>query len=230
MEARWHGGPEVTGSSPVTPIFKGVGMNIPFKLSEENVEALALRTFLKGIEILGGLQNIIERKGTNWLPSLFIACYTVILKEECMKTEQEIAQQLSITLQTVKNILRSEPIRILESPDEEEKEMNLHTLGSVAKVAYRLVKGGSDNLLLSLEFSKDLAKALDITWAYLILKKLKCSDFPIESPEDVKEKLKKVYIKGRLAEEVLEELDYPINTPVELIKLIKDNLKMYGLE
>jgi len=187
------------------------------------------------VEILGGLQNLVKHKIANWLPSLLIACYTVVLKEEYMKTEQEIAQQLNITLQTVKNILRAEPSKdtmgVIEGVSEKEgKDMNVQTAGSVAKIAYRQIKNGLDDVRLSLELSKSLVKALDITWAYLILKKLKWNDFPIESPQDVKEKVKKVYIKGRLAEEILEELDYPINTPMELIKLIKENLKMYGLE
>ncbi len=212
-------------------------MNVHFKPTEENTEVLILRVFLKGVDILGGLQNLVEHKIANWLPSLLIACYTVVLKEEHMKTEQEIAQQLNITLQTVKNILRAEPSKATmgvitaEGVSEKEgKDMNIQTAGSVAKIAYRLIKNGLDDVRLSLELSKSLVKALDITWAYLILKKLKWNDFPIESPQDIKEKVKKVYIKGRLAEEVLEELDYPINTPLDLIKLIKENLKMYGLE
>ncbi|WP_333784962.1 bacterio-opsin activator [Thermocrinis sp.] len=210
-------------------------MNLHFKPSEDNTEVLVLRVFLKSVEILGGLQNLVKHKIANWLPSLLIACYTVVLKEEYMKTEQEIAQQLNITLQTVKNILRAEPSKdtmgVIEGVSEKEgKDMNVQTAGSVAKIAYRQIKNGLDDVRLSLELSKSLVKALDITWAYLILKKLKWNDFPIESPQDVKEKVKKVYIKGRLAEEILEELDYPINTPMELIKLIKENLKMYGLE
>ncbi|WP_029551952.1 bacterio-opsin activator [Thermocrinis jamiesonii] len=205
-------------------------MNINFKLLDEDVETLVLRVFLKSIDLLGGLQNFVEHRRINWLPSLLLACYSVVLKEEYMKTEQEIAQRLKITPQTVKNILRADPSVEIVKTEKEGKDISVHTAGSIAKIAYRLVKYGLDDVRISLEFSKSTVKALDITWAYVILKKLKWNDFPIASPQDIKERLKKIYIKGRLAEEILEDLDYPINTPVELIKLIKENLKMYGLE
>jgi len=203
-------------------------MSISFKTSEDQVEALVLRTFLKAVEILGGLQKLVKKKNTDWLSPLLLACYTVVLKEEYLKTEQEIAQYLGITHQTVKNILRAEHLKAWQ--DEEGKDLSVHMAGSIAKTAYRLIKEDLDNVSLVLEFFKNFAKALDITWAHLILRKLRGNDFPIESPEDIKEKLGKVYIKGRLAQEILEEIEYPINTPMELVEKIKENLKMYGLE
>jgi len=195
--------------------------------SEDQIETLVLRTFLKTVEVLGGLQKLVEKKNTNWLSPLLLACYSVVLKEECLKTEQEIAQHLGITPQTVKNILRAE---LPKAWQEEGKDLSVYMAGSIAKTAYRLIKEDLDDVNLSLEFSKKLAKALDITWAHLILRKLKGSDFPIESPMHIKEKIGKVYVKGRLAQEILEEIEYPIHTPVDLIGKIKENLKMYGLE
>ncbi|WP_448587784.1 bacterio-opsin activator [Thermocrinis sp.] len=192
---------------------------------KEDAETLVLRVFLKTVDVLGGPEKLVEHKGINWLPSLLLACYSVVLKEEYLEAEQEIAQRLGITLQTVKNILRAEPMKVSDT-----KDLNIHTVGSVAKIAYRLVKNGLDDLRLSLEFSKRLAEALDVPWVYKVLRRLRFSDFPIQSPQDLKDKLKKIYIKGRSAEEVLEELEYPINSPLELVKNIRENLKMHGFE
>jgi predicted transcriptional regulator len=81
-----------------------------------------------------------------------------------------------------------------------------------------------------LEFSRRTAGALDVVWAKILLRRLEEKDFPVQSAQHLKEKLGKVWLSGRSAQEVLEELDYPIHTPVELIEKIKENLRMYGLE
>jgi predicted transcriptional regulator len=81
-----------------------------------------------------------------------------------------------------------------------------------------------------LEFSRRAAGALDIAWAKILLRRLEEKDFPIQSAQNLKEKLGRVWLSGRSVQEVLEELDYPIHTPIELIEKIKENLRMYGLE
>jgi len=109
---------------------------------EEHVEALTLRVFLKSLELLGGTQKLVQTRATNWLSSLLLASYTVVLKEEFLKSEQEIAQRLRITPQTVKNILRSEPLvdnleKLFES---ESKDLNIHTAGGIAKARLQISK------------------------------------------------------------------------------------------
>jgi probable regulatory domain-containing protein len=199
---------------------------------EEQIETLTLRVFLKSLELLGGTHKLVKTRATGWLSSLLLASYTVVLREEHLKSEQEIAQRLGITLQTVKNILRSEPMvgNLEEVFKSEGKELNIHTAGGIAKLAYRLVKDQKDHTGLCLELSKRTAEALDIAWAKILLRRLEEQDFPVTSAQPIKEKLGKVWLSGRSAQEVLEELDYPIHTPIELIEKIKENLRMYGLE
>jgi len=199
---------------------------------EEHIEALTLRVFLKSLELLGGTQKLVQTRATGWLSSLLLASYTVVLKEEYLKSEQEIAQRLRITPQTVKNILRSEPLvdNLEEVFKSEGKDLNIHTAGSIAKLAYRLIKDQKDHTGLCLEFSRRTAGALGIAWAKILLRRLEEKDFPVQSAQNLKEKLGKVWLSGRSAQEVLEELDYPIHTPIELIEKIKENLRMYGLE
>lgn len=64
---------------------------------EEHIEALTLRVFIKSLELLGGTQKLVQTRATGWLSSLLLASYTVVLKEEHLKSEQEIAQRLRIT-------------------------------------------------------------------------------------------------------------------------------------
>jgi len=82
-----------------------------------------------------------------WLASLARACIAVVLKEEYMKTEKEIAEYLGVSTASVRNMLRTnvdvvkEKLADLDKLSEEEKgELKTHTAGAVAKFAYRLVK------------------------------------------------------------------------------------------
>ncbi|MFN4319370.1 MAG: bacterio-opsin activator [Aquificaceae bacterium] len=204
---------------------------------EQDLEALVLRVFLKSIDVLGGLSKLADYKTLTWLPSLARAVYCVVLREEYLKTEEEIAQRVGLTHQTVRNILRADPSTVLEKlksletlMEEERKELKVHTAGGVAKLAYKLVKEGHEEPKVFLQYCERVAYALDIPWAYMVLKKLKGTDFPINSAEDILERFGKVYIKGRTAGEVLREIDYPIKNPAELLHKIKENLKMHGLE
>ncbi|MFN3976596.1 MAG: bacterio-opsin activator [Aquificaceae bacterium] len=204
---------------------------------EQDLEALVLRVFLKSIDVLGGLSKLADYKTLTWLPSLARAVYCVVLREEYLKTEEEIAQRVGLTHQTVRNILRADPSTVLEKlksletlMEEERKELKVHTAGGVAKLAYKLVKEGHEEPKVFLQYCERVAYALDIPWAYMVLKKLKGTDFPINSAEDILERFDKVYIKGRTAGEVLREIDYPIKNPAELLHKIKENLKMHGLE
>ncbi len=212
-------------------------MVIELKPAETDIEALVTRVFLKSIDLLGGLSKLAEFRTLTWLPSLARASYAVILREEYFKTEEEIAEKVGLTKQTVRNILRADPElamykiqHIEELTSEEKKELKVHTAGGIAKLAYKLVKEGHEEPKIFLEYCTQTAIALDVPWAYMILKKIKGTHFPINSSEDILDKIGSVMIKGRQAEEVLREIDYPVKNPAELLHKIKENLKMYGLD
>jgi len=202
-----------------------------------DVEPLVLRVFLKSIDLIGGLQKLAEYKTLTWLPSLARASFAVVLREEYLKTEEEIADFVGLTKQTVRNILRADPNlalekikRIEELTEEEKKELKVHTAGGLAKLAYKLVKEGHEESKLLLEYAGIVATALDIPWAYLLLKRIKGTDFPINSKDDIIPKVADIKIKGRDASEVLAEIEYPVKNPAELLHKIKENLKMHGVE
>ena len=123
---------------------------------------------------------MVQTRATGWLSSLLLASYTVVLKEEYLKSEQEIAQRLRITPQTVKNILRSEPLvdNLEELFEGEGKDLNIHTAGGIVKLAYRLVKDQKDHTGLCLEFSRRTAGALGIAWLKSSLQGLRRKIFP----------------------------------------------------
>ncbi len=212
-------------------------MVIEVKPVEVDVEPLVTRVFLKAIDLLGGLQKLAEYRTLTWLPSLARASFAVVLREEFLKTEEEIAETVGLTKQTVRNIMRADPelamykIKHLEElTQEEKKELKVHTAGGIAKLAYKLVKEGHEEPRIFLEFCTQTAEALDIPWAYMVLKRIKGTDFPIRSAEDIKKKLSGIMIKGRRAEEVVEEIEFPIKNPAELLHRIKENLKMHGID
>ena len=212
-------------------------MVVELKPVETDIEPLVTRVFLKSIDLLGGLSKLAEFRTLTWLPSLARASYAVVLREEYFKSEEEIAEQVGLTKQTVRNILRADPElamykiqHIEELTTEEKKELRVHTAGGIAKLAYKLVKEGHEEPKIFLEYCTQTAQALDIPWAYMILKRIKGLHFPINSKDEIIDKVKGVVIKGRQAEEVFSEIEYPIRNPAELLHRIKENLKMYGID
>lgn len=205
-------------------------------VSEVEVEHLVNRVFFKAIELLGGLNKLAEYRTLTWLPSLARAAFVVVLKEEYMKTDEEIAYKVGLTKNTVRNILRADPelalqkIKAMEElVSEEARELKVHTAGGIAKLAYKEIKAGHDAQTLLQFFStlaEDLVKGLDIPWAYLVLRKTKGIKYPINSAEELKEKLDGLTIKGIPIEEIINSIQYPIKTPAVLIHEIKEYLKL----
>ena len=211
-------------------------MVVEVKPVEVDVENLVTRVFLKAIDLLGGLQKLAEYRTLTWLPSLARAAFVIVLREEFLKTEEEIAEAVGITRQTVRNILRADPELALykiqhidELTKEERKQLRVHTAGGIAKIAYKKVKEGEEPKVF-LEYCTIAAEALEVPWAYLILKKIKGIHFPIEKPDELVEKVKGVVIKGLPAEEVLQKIEYPVKNPADLLHKIKLHLKMMGVE
>lgn len=205
-------------------------------IPQSEFEDLVARVFSKSIELLGGIVKLAEYRTLTWLPSLARATLTIVLKEEFLKSEEEIAQKVGITKNTVRNIVRADPQLALEKikkieelTKEETKELKTHTAGGIAKLAYKLVKEGEDAKVL-LNFSslvlEDVIKTLDIPWAYMVLKKTKGLDFPIEEPTLLSDKLKDITYKDIKLSEVVSKLQYPIRTPAILLKELKEHLKM----
>ncbi len=205
-------------------------------VSETEVENLVSRVFFKAIELLGGISKLAEFRTLTWLPSLARASFVVVLKEEYMKSDEEIAYKVGLTKNTVRNILRADPelalqkIRAMEELiDEEKRELKFHTAGGIAKLAYKEVKEGREAQTL-LQYvcgvAEDLVRTLDVPWAYLVLRKTKGIKYPITSGDELKERLKGLTIKGLATEEIIDNLQYPIKTPAILIHEIKEYLRV----
>jgi len=201
------------------------------EIPQKDLEYYVNRVFFKAIDLLGGLNKLAEYRTLTWLPSLARAAYVIILREEYLKTEDEIAKTVGLTRNTVRNILRADPTltlerlkKIEELAKEEAKEMKVHTAGGIAKLAYRLVKEGNEAETLIHYCGlmiEDLMKHLDIPWAYTVLKHIKGTKYPIQDPSILKEKLKELKIKNLPATEIVEKLHYPLKNPAQLLHEIK---------
>jgi Predicted transcriptional regulators len=204
---------------------------VPTGEAGADLEQLVTRVFFRAIDLLGGLSKLTEFRTLTWLPSLARAAYVVVLREEYMRTEEEIAQRVGLTKNTVRSILRADPTLAMEKiqkleelAKEELKEMKVHTAGGIAKLAYKMVKEGNEAEILShfcTVVAEEVARALDIPWAYAVLKHLRGVKFPVQDSQVLKEKLKGVKIKTHPAEEVVDRLPYPIKTPAVLLHEIK---------
>ena len=105
-----------------------------------DVDALAEQVFQESISILGGLKNLMEYRNLTWLPSLAVAAYVVIMKEEMMKTHKEIAYELGLTPQTVQNILRAKAEKVEKYVKGRAEKVDEHVAGGIAKLAYEKIK------------------------------------------------------------------------------------------
>jgi len=109
--------------------------------SGKSIDEIAEMIFMKSIEILGGLRRLMEYRNLTWLPSLAESAYAVALRNEALKTHSEIAKELGIAENTVKNILSADEDRVMEyligNNMEKPKE---HIAGGIAKLAYRALK------------------------------------------------------------------------------------------
>lgn len=204
------------------------------KLVKIDPHPLATKIFLKSIELLGGLKKLTEYKTLTWLPSMARAAYVVVLREEFQKTIDEIAKEVGLTKQTVKNILSSNPelaLEKLKNIDEvfhkEKENLKTHTAGAIAKLAYKLIKEGQEPKIF-FDFSSQILESIssEVPWAYQLLKliKEKDIDFPLENKEELREKLKGFKIKGKPIEEIILKIPFPINNPAILLKEIKKAL------
>ena len=208
-----------------------------FQVDEKGLERLVERVFFKAIDLLGGLKRLAEYRTLTWLPSLARAAFVIVLREEYLKTEDEIAEFVGLTRNTVRNILRADPDAAMykiehldELSEEEKRELKVHTAGGIAKLAYKFVKDGQESQTL-LEFCHEMAgqavqaAQCESPWAYLVLKHTKGIHYPITDPGELKARLAGLTIKGKKGEEVAEGLFYPIKNPAQLLHEIKEYLE-----
>jgi len=215
-------------------------MILEVKTNDYEIKYLAERVFFKSIDLVGGLDNLAKYRNLTWLPSLARASFVIVLREEYLKTEDEIAKFVGISRTTVRQILRADPNLALykikhidELSEEEKKQLKVHTAGGIAKLAYRLVKAGEDSQTL-MEYCRAMAEKItqecDAPWSYLVLKSIKGLHYPITDASVLIERLKHLQIKGFSGEEIAKNLNYPIKNPAELLKEIKDFLASKGIE
>lgn len=198
----------------------------PEEIREFDIDAMAIRVFLKSLELIGGPRKLIEYRNLTWIPSLMEASYAVVLRDIANKTEAEISEFLGSTRQTVRNILRAEPELVLKKLEGEleEKTPRAHTAGGLAKLAYKEIKEGRENLTMFLHLLQVASESLGVFWPAEILKRMKGADFPI-GKEELLERLKGLKVKEKNIEEILEKLSYPVKSPADLLAQIRENLE-----
>jgi len=209
---------------------------------EVDYDALALRVFLKALELIGGPRTLFEYRNLTWVPSLMEAAYAVVLKNEGLKTEDEIARFLGTTRQTVRNILSADPDLVLKKlrGELEGKEVKLHTAGGLAKLAYQEVKRGNDNVSFVASVCEEYVKRhmdeadrcpeRSLVWPVLVLKAVRGLKFPLSSnrKEELKERLRGIEVKGVPAELLVEELTFPLKSPADLLSGLARAVKERG--
>jgi len=105
-----------------------------------------------------------------------------------------------------------------------EKTTKAHTAGGLAKLAYKEIKEGRDNLEVFIHALESASQALGIVWPVEVLRRIKGLRFPA-SIEDIRERLAGLVIEGKEIEEILAKLSTPINSPSELLKEIRQAIK-----
>ena len=187
-----------------------------------------MRIFLKSIELLGGPRKLVEHRNLTWLPSLMSASYAIIYAKDKAYSTEKIAATLGLTKQTVQNMLRADPEAIKakfeEMLSEKDEEKRTHTAGALAKMAYQEIAAGRDEINLAIELTKQAADSLGADWALHVLERIKGTDFPVNK-ETIKNKISGMIIKGKRAEEILEKIKYPIRSPAELLRKIREALE-----
>ncbi len=184
-----------------------------------DVDHLAERVFQESIKILGGLRKITYYRNLTWLPSLAEAAYIVVLKGELLKTNREIAEELGITEQTVKNVLQADEKEVERYIAGEVEKVDEHKAGGIAKLAYKRVKKERGIFI-----REDELDVLGIAWALIVLTRLRGADFPLDR-EGLKMRLKNVQIKGVPSEQIIEKMKFPVKSPADVLRQIKELTK-----
>ena len=192
-----------------------------------DLDGLAIRVFLKSLEILGGPRKLIELRHLTWITSLMEASYAVVMWDELHKTEDEIAQFLGLSRQTVRNILRAEPELVIQKIEGElkDKTHRAHTAGGLAKYALKEIRAGRDNLSVFMQAFEQAYSDLGVEWPVHVLRRLKGTDFPVSKVELLK-KLEGLKIMGKRIEDVFEEIEADtFESPRDVLRNISEKIK-----
>ena len=190
-----------------------------------DIDTLAMRIFLKSLELIGGPRKIMEYRNLTWIPSLIEASYAIVLAEEMGKSKEEIAEILGITKQTVQNIFRTgiETIKEKIIDFDKSKEIKTHTAGGLAKWAYEEIKKGNESINFLQSAFQQISDILEISWPIEVLKRIKGHKFPMKK-EKLGNLLEGLKIENKTIEEILKNKNFPevINSPSYLLKIIKE--------
>jgi len=184
---------------------------------------MAEKVFMESIKILGGLKKLVEYRNLTWLPSLAGAAYVIVLKNELFKSYGEIAEELGVTEQTARNIATADEDKVRKYLEGELERPSEHIAGGIAKIAYRRLKEEGRLDEEEVVMAQKEMEVLDIDWAVHVLARIRGLDFPA-SKEQVAERLQGMVVKGRAIEEILDEIEYPVKSPAELLHKIKERL------
>jgi len=194
-----------------------------------NYEEAAMRVFMESINLLGGLKRIIQFRNLTWVPSLAEAAYVIVLKNEGMKGNKEIAAELGITEETVRKVLRAKSEEVEHYIKGEKEEIDEHIAGGIAKLAYEKLKREG-----KLEFAAEIGEAearelelafdVDIFWALRVMQAIKGLKFPV-GREELAERVSGIEIRGVPIVELLNEISFPVRTPAELLHKLKEARK-----
>ncbi len=198
----------------------------PQEIKEFDVDAMAIRVFLKALEILGGPRKLIEFRNLTWITSLMEAAYAIVLAEEAFKTEDDIADFLGLTRQTVRNILRADPELVMKKLEGElqEKTPRAHTAGGLAKLAYKEIKEGRDALIFFSAALQESARVLGVGWPAEVLARIKGLSWPAE-PEEIAGRLEGLVVDGKTLSELVRQHEGAIPHPRELLHFLAQKIK-----
>ncbi len=114
------------------------------KKHTKDIDMLAEEVFMEALKLVGGLRSLIQYRNLTWLPSLAEAAYVMVLKNESMLTNNEIAEKLGITANTVRNILSADEEEVDRYLRGEIENTSEHIAGGIAKLAYRRIREKTD--------------------------------------------------------------------------------------
>ena len=184
-----------------------------------------LKMLVEAVKLMGGPKKLIEMRNLTWLPSLLRAFYALLLRDSGY-TYEKIAETLGITRGTVERIFQADPDLVKKKIEGlSEEDIDEHIAGGIAKLAYQEMKRrGVEEEIQSITKTSN---ALGIDWPIRVTTLLKGVDFPLDK-EPLLSKLKGVKIMGEPIETVLEAIEYPVTSPVDLVKKISQYLRSTG--
>ncbi|NPA22056.1 MAG: KaiC associated regulatory domain-containing protein [Candidatus Micrarchaeota archaeon] len=193
---------------------------------DKEVDLIAKRVFMRAVEIAGGFRKLILYRNLTWVPSLVEASYVIVLHEEFDYPPEKIAEFLGVTKETVKRILNADEEKVREYLEGLVEKVDEHKAGGLAKLAYKKLK--EEGALRAIEVTESLIASSqrdlpEFAWPLLVLHHIRGLDFPVS-----KERLKQAFegvdlkINGKPIQTLLNYLEYPIKSPADLLKKLKE--------